>query len=1091
MGEPEISHKLDELARRLERVEQELGITHSPQAETTSDQPPVPQTSSHAAKTPAGVQPAEAGQAAPSSKSLATDLAAKRHQRASALESARRGATPPTTPAPAPPATTFKRTTEHSPAVSPPIHDESDRSGIEVFLGIKAAAALGAVIVVIGTAFAIREYATGFWAALPTWMQALIIAGFGGVLIGAGEIAGRRFGRLASIGLMSAGLGVLYLDAYAAFQWFEPAVVSSNGSFLLMAVVAGIGFALTVRTRSLFIGALSLLAGYLTPLLLAGSDGNMLGLLNYLTMLFGVALALSAVMPKPFLPLRYAAIGGQGALALLTVLAMSAGEWLLVFVFLSIWWVMLMGESIIAASRGRSAVGNVIASLIGVAGYVTLGGLALRQSGPAAVDWLGFFLAMTAVLNTAAAMQFGPGLDSLRGRLTDAMDKLAAALWASAGVLLAAAIAFQFEGYGMAVGWLVLAVVGVELGRRLPSFGVSVFALIVGACAITRIIFIDSFSDPLRETILSNDWLTFTHWSVLALGGIAATLIGALRLGHAERENWRNKPIVLLALATIGWAGWWIMHGKQEAITAGWLAGCIALIAAQPWLSRQRGIMIGLVLLLAAATRWLLFDAIADRLDPTWDALRRVPMIDLQMGLAIAIAATGLWAVRRWHRETTGGMLGPHTQGTLIAVGVFFIIACSFEVDRHVTALAATRDVAWSVGHVRQLLFTMLWTMGGLGFGLLARLLIARHAPAARRATWLISAAWLMLTLTGLKWIVIDTLFWATGIDNATPGGVPFMNLQMLAGVLVAGSVLLMLQLRIMPEKDEHAVTDGAREWLTTWMPVGASALVLWVLTFEVDRWLMQRNDAGLTIEWPLAQWRGLWWIGLWTLGGLAMLLFGQRRHHLPLQSSGLLIVSLAAGFWLLWGTTFWRLTEGAVAAPFVMNVQFITGAMLLAILTFVMRFMLPRQLATEEQSEPGVLSHESFMRTMMPALGGLVAFIGLWLGSLEIDRLFIHHDMARQVAWSVYWSAYGVALVLLGFRAKSAACRYAGLALLALTVGKVLLIDLATVDQLWRIISFIVSGLLLIATSVAYARLAPRLLHDRNYDAKRAVELQ
>ena len=60
---------------------------------------------------------------------------------------------------------------------------------------------------------------------------------------------------------------------------------------------------------------------------------------------------------------------------------------------------------------------------------------------------------------------------------------------------------------------------------------------------------------------------------------------------------------------------------------------------------------------------------------------------------------------------------------------------------------------------------------------------------------------------------------------------------------------------------------------------------------------------------------------------------------------------------------------------------------------------------------------------------------------------------------------------------ADLAAARYAGLALLAITVGKVLVVDLATVERAWRVASFFASGLLLVGTSILYSKLRPRLL--------------
>ena len=73
----------------------------------------------------------------------------------------------------------------------------------------------------------------------------------------------------------------------------------------------------------------------------------------------------------------------------------------------------------------------------------------------------------------------------------------------------------------------------------------------------------------------------------------------------------------------------------------------------------------------------------------------------------------------------------------------------------------------------------------------------------------------------------------------------------------------------------------------------------------------------------------------------------------------------------------------------------------------------------------------------------------------------------------------FAITLVALGFARRWAGCRYAGLALLAITLVKVLTVDMAEVGNVYRVLSFLVVGLLLVATSVGYARLAPRLAVD------------
>ena len=110
-----------------------------------------------------------------------------------------------------------------------------------------------------------------------------------------------------------------------------------------------------------------------------------------------------------------------------------------------------------------------------------------------------------------------------------------------------------------------------------------------------------------------------------------------------------------------------------------------------------------------------------------------------------------------------------------------------------------------------------------------------------------------------------------------------------------------------------------------------------------------------------------------------------------------------------------------------------------------------------------------------------------LWVTSLEIDRAFEHvmgsgvltdPRRARQVALSVYWALFAAGSVAVGFKTRFAALRYFGLGLLAITLLKVVIVDLRQVSTGYRIFSFIGVGLLMLGTSVVYGKLSPRLLN-------------
>jgi uncharacterized membrane protein len=76
---------------------------------------------------------------------------------------------------------------------------------------------------------------------------------------------------------------------------------------------------------------------------------------------------------------------------------------------------------------------------------------------------------------------------------------------------------------------------------------------------------------------------------------------------------------------------------------------------------------------------------------------------------------------------------------------------------------------------------------------------------------------------------------------------------------------------------------------------------------------------------------------------------------------------------------------------------------------------------------------------------------------------------MVKQMATSVLWSLCGFAAVFIGFRRNIAGLRVAALVLLAVTLAKILLIDMKDVKAVWRILSFVALGSLLLGVSYLY----------------------
>jgi uncharacterized membrane protein len=79
--------------------------------------------------------------------------------------------------------------------------------------------------------------------------------------------------------------------------------------------------------------------------------------------------------------------------------------------------------------------------------------------------------------------------------------------------------------------------------------------------------------------------------------------------------------------------------------------------------------------------------------------------------------------------------------------------------------------------------------------------------------------------------------------------------------------------------------------------------------------------------------------------------------------------------------------------------------------------------------------------------------------------------QIARDFTYSALWMAYGAMLMIVGFWRRSAFVRWQALILIAFTIGKVFLVDVSALDRGYRILSFIVLGILLLAISFVYQR--------------------
>ena len=125
----------------------------------------------------------------------------------------------------------------------------------------------------------------------------------------------------------------------------------------------------------------------------------------------------------------------------------------------------------------------------------------------------------------------------------------------------------------------------------------------------------------------------------------------------------------------------------------------------------------------------------------------------------------------------------------------------------------------------------------------------------------------------------------------------------------------------------------------------------------------------------------------------------------------------------------------------------------------------------------PRQSSFERTAPTLLYSMGAILTFLLL---NIEIADYFsigptltfsFSGNFARDMTYSIAWALFAFALLLVGMRQETGWVRYAGVALLLVTLLKLFLHDLGNLSQLYRIGAFIGVAIILIVASFVYQR--------------------
>ncbi len=207
------------------------------------------------------------------------------------------------------------------------------------------------------------------------------------------------------------------------------------------------------------------------------------------------------------------------------------------------------------------------------------------------------------------------------------------------------------------------------------------------------------------------------------------------------------------------------------------------------------------------------------------------------------------------------------------------------------------------------------------------------------------------------------------------------------------------------------------------------------------------------------------WWLVLGAVTCSLSLLYREKRLLFP-AVGGLL---LPAFKFLFYDTLGREPMEPYQAEWIILNSRFLGGLALSALL-FGYIFLRNKQPPSSPESKT-----EHFLHTFLLLLG-IILFI--WTTSYEINLYFNISEtafddplLAEEMALSLWWGLCAVALLVIGIMKARISVRYFAIILLVITTTKVFVIDMKGVEAVYRILSFIGLGALLLFGSLLYYR--------------------
>jgi len=173
------------------------------------------------------------------------------------------------------------------------------------------------------------------------------------------------------------------------------------------------------------------------------------------------------------------------------------------------------------------------------------------------------------------------------------------------------------------------------------------------------------------------------------------------------------------------------------------------------------------------------------------------------------------------------------------------------------------------------------------------------------------------------------------------------------------------------------------------------------------------------------------------------------------------------AGYILLLISTIRVLFLSLPAPQFLFNERFASYVVLIASLAAVL-YAAREHISSVGSEERGLLG---FVAVAINVVALLALSLEMWDYYGRQYGLGIDTGLAQHLSLSLLWTVYASALIAFGIQRKSALLRWQALFLFGAVVVKVFIYDSSYLERLYRIVSFLILGLVLLVVSFLYQR--------------------